>query len=129
MDLTPPPPDREAIQRVVHPDEKKFSGVVFKIQANMDPAHRDRIAFLRVASGEFVRSMRLKVVRSGKELRPNTVVSFMSQRRELLDTAFNGDIIGIFNHGVLQLGNTLTEGEALQFTGLPFSRRKCCAPG
>ena len=129
MDLTPPPSDREAIQRVVHPDEKKFSGVVFKIQANMDPAHRDRIAFLRVASGEFVRSMRLKVVRSGKELRPNTVVSFMSQRRELLDTAFNGDIIGIFNHGVLQLGNTLTEGEALQFTGLPFSRRKCCAPG
>ena len=95
----------------------------------MDPAHRDRIAFLRVASGEFVRSMRLKVVRSGKELRPNTVVSFMSKRRELLDTAFTGDIIGIFNHGVLQLGNTLTEGEALQFTGLPFSRRKCCAPG
>jgi peptide chain release factor 3 len=86
----------------------------------MDPAHRDRIAFLRVASGQFQRGMRLKVVRSGKELRPNTVVSFMSQRRELLDTAFAGDIIGIPNHGVLQLGDTLTEGEALQFTGLPF---------
>ena len=120
VDLAPAPADRVAMQRVVHPEEKKFSGVVFKIQANMDPAHRDRIAFLRVASGQFTRGMRLKVVRSGKELRPNTVVSFMSQRRELLDTAFAGDIIGIPNHGVLQLGDTLTEGEALQFTGLPF---------
>ena len=120
VDLAPAPAERAAIQRIVKPDEKKFSGVVFKIQANMDPAHRDRIAFLRVASGEFTRGMRLKVVRSGKELRPNTVVSFMSQRRELLDTAFAGDIIGIPNHGVLQLGDTLSEGEALQFTGLPF---------
>ena len=120
VDLAPAPAERAAIQRIVKPEEKKFSGVVFKIQANMDPAHRDRIAFLRVASGEFTRGMRLKVVRSGKELRPNTVVSFMSQRRELLDTAFAGDIIGIPNHGVLQLGDTLTEGEALQFTGLPF---------
>ena len=109
-----------AIQRTVQPDEAKFSGVVFKIQANMDPAHRDRIAFVRVASGHFERGMRLKVVRSGKEMRPNTVVSFLSQRRELLDEAFAGDIIGIPNHGVLQLGDTLTEGEALQFTGLPF---------
>ena len=120
VDLAPAPAERAAIQRIVKPEEKKFSGVVFKIQANMDPAHRDRIAFLRVASGEFTRGMRLKVVRSGKELRPNTVVSFMSQRRELLDTAFAGDIIGIPNHGVLQLGDTLSEGEALQFTGLPF---------
>ncbi len=120
VDLAPPPGERSAIQRVVKPGEPKFSGVVFKIQANMDPAHRDRIAFLRVASGHFQRGMRLKVVRSGKELRPNTVVSFLSQRRELLDEAYAGDIIGIPNHGVLQLGDTLTEGEALQFTGLPF---------
>jgi peptide chain release factor 3 len=120
VDLAPPPAERPAIQRIVRPEEKKFTGVVFKIQANMDPAHRDRIAFLRVTSGEFTRGMKLKVVRSGKEIRPNTVVSFMSQRRELLDTAFAGDIIGIPNHGVLQLGDTLTEGEALQFTGLPF---------
>ncbi|MBL8352004.1 MAG: peptide chain release factor 3 [Burkholderiaceae bacterium] len=120
VDLAPPPGDRPALQRVVHPEEPKFSGVVFKIQANMDPSHRDRIAFLRVASGHFERGMRLKVVRSGKELRPNTVVSFLSQRRELLDEAFAGDIIGIPNHGVLQLGDTLTEGESLQFTGLPF---------
>ncbi len=120
VDLAPPPGAKAAIQRVVEPVEPKFSGVVFKIQANMDPAHRDRIAFVRVASGHFERGMRLKVVRSGKELRPNTVVSFLSQRRELLDEAFAGDIIGIPNHGVLQLGDTLTEGEALQFTGLPF---------
>ena len=120
VELAPPPSARVAIQREVRPEEPKFSGVVFKIQANMDPAHRDRIAFLRVVSGHFERGMRLKVVRSGKELRPNTVVSFLSQRRELLEEAFAGDIIGIPNHGVLQLGDTLTEGEALQFTGLPF---------
>jgi peptide chain release factor 3 len=120
VDLAPPPAQRAAMQRVVEPDEQKFTGVVFKIQANMDPAHRDRIAFVRVASGHFERGMRLKVVRSGKELRPNTVVSFLSQRRELLDEAFAGDIIGIPNHGVLQLGDTLTEGEALHYTGLPF---------
>ena len=120
VDLAPQPGAKAAIQRVVEPVEPKFSGVVFKIQANMDPAHRDRIAFVRCASGHFERGMRLKVVRSGKELRPNTVVSFLSQRRELLDEAFAGDIIGIPNHGVLQLGDTLTEGEALQFTGLPF---------
>ncbi len=118
--LAPPPGPKAAIQRTVAPEEPKFSGVVFKIQANMDPAHRDRIAFVRVASGHFERGMRLKVARSGKELRPNTVVSFLSQRRELLDEAFAGDIIGIPNHGVLQLGDTLTEGESLQFTGLPF---------
>jgi peptide chain release factor 3 len=120
VDLAPAPGPRTAIQREVQPDEPKLTGVVFKIQANMDPAHRDRIAFVRVASGHFKRGMRIKVSRSGKEMRPNTVVSFLSQRRELLDEAFAGDIIGIPNHGVLQLGDTLTEGETLQYTGLPF---------
>jgi peptide chain release factor 3 len=120
VDLAPAPGPRMAIQREVQPDEPKLTGVVFKIQANMDPAHRDRIAFVRVASGHFKRGMRIKVSRSGKEMRPNTVVSFLSQRRELLDEAFAGDIIGIPNHGVLQLGDTLTEGETLQYTGLPF---------
>jgi peptide chain release factor 3 len=120
VDLAPPPGPKPAIQRIVEPVEPKFTGVVFKIQANMDPAHRDRIAFVRVASGHFTRGMRLKVARSGKELRPNTVVTFLSQRRELLEEAFAGDIIGLPNHGVLQLGDTLTEGEQLQFTGLPF---------
>ncbi len=120
VELAPRPGPRKALQREVQPDEPKFSGVVFKVQANMDPAHRDRVAFVRVSSGRFERGMRLKVSRTGKEIRPNNVVSFLSQRRELLDEAYAGDVIGIPNHGVLQLGDVLTEGEALQFTGLPF---------
>lgn len=120
VNLAPPPSARSSLQRTVEPQEAKFSGLVFKIQANMDPAHRDRIAFVRVASGHFRRGMKLKIVRSGKEIKPNTVVHFLSQRRELLEEAFAGDIIGIPNHGVLQLGDTLTEGETLQYTGLPF---------
>jgi peptide chain release factor 3 len=120
VDLAPPPGERAAIQRVIKPDEKAFTGVVFKIQANMNPAHRDRIAFVRVCSGRFERGMKLKVVRNGKELRASNVVSFLSQRRELLEEAFPGDIIGLPNHGQLQLGDTLTEGEVLQYTGLPF---------
>ena len=120
VDLAPPPGPREAVERMVQPDEPKFSGVVFKVQANMDPAHRDRVAFVRVSSGEFNRGMRLKVSRTGKEIRPNNVVSFLSQRRELVEQAYAGDIIGIPNHGVLHLGDVLTEGETLQFTGLPF---------
>jgi peptide chain release factor 3 len=86
----------------------------------MDPAHRDRIAFVRVCSGRFERGMKLRVSRTGKDIRPGTVVSFLSQRRELLDEAYAGDIIGIPNHGTLRLGDTLTEGETLQFTGLPY---------
>lgn len=120
VDLAPAPKGRQAIQRVVNADESKFAGVVFKIQANMDPAHRDRIAFLRVCAGRFTRGMSLQVVRSGKIMKPNTVVTFLSQRRELADQAYAGDIIGIPNHGTIQLGDTLTEGEPLQFTGLPF---------
>jgi peptide chain release factor 3 len=120
IDLAPPPGTKEAIQRIVEPTEEKFTGVVFKIQANMDPAHRDRVAFVRVCSGQFARGMQLKISRNGKDLRTNNVVSFLSQRRDLLDEAYAGDIIGIPNHGVLQLGDTLTEGEKLQFTGLPF---------
>ncbi|GAB2902004.1 peptide chain release factor 3 [Paralcaligenes sp. KSB-10] len=120
VDLAPKPGPRTALQREVQPEEPKFSGVVFKVQANMDPSHRDRVAFVRVSSGRFDRGMRLKVSRTGKEMRPNNVVSFLSQRRELLDEAYAGDVIGIPNHGVLQLGDVLTEGENLQFTGLPF---------
>ncbi len=119
-ELAPAPGHRAAIQRTVQPAESKLTGVVFKIQANMDPAHRDRIAFVRVCSGRFERGMKLHVVRTGKPIRPGSVVSFLSQRRELLDEAFAGDIIGIPNHGTLQLGDTVTEGESLQFTGLPF---------
>ena len=120
VDMAPSPGPRQAIERMVQPDEPKFTGVVFKVQANMDPSHRDRVAFVRVASGRFERGMRLKIARNNKEMRPNNVVSFLSQRRELLDEAYAGDVIGIPNHGVLQLGDVLTEGESLRFTGLPF---------
>lgn len=120
VELAPAPGPRTALEREVQPDEPKFSGVVFKVQANMDPMHRDRVAFVRVSSGRFDRGMRLKVSRTGKEIRPNNVVSFLSQRRELLEQAYAGDVIGIPNHGILQLGDVLTEGETLQFTGLPF---------
>ena len=118
--LAPSPGSRMALQREVQPSERRFSGVVFKIQANMNPAHRDRIAFVRICSGRFERGMNLKIVRNDKDIRTNGVVSFLSQRRDLLDIAYPGDIIGIPNHGTLQLGDTLTEGERLQFTGLPF---------
>ena len=120
VDFAPPPRPRRAIERVVDPVEPKFSGVVFKIQANMDPGHRDRVAFIRICSGHFERGMRITNRRTGKEFRPSSVVSFLSQRREQVEDAYAGDIIGIPNHGVLQLGDTLTEGEDLQFTGLPF---------
>jgi len=120
VELAPPPGARIAVQRSVQPQEPAFSGLVFKVQANMDPAHRDRVAFVRVSSGRFARGMRLTVVRSGKEIRPNNVVSFLSQRRALVEDAVAGDIIGIPNHGALHLGDVLTEGETLQFTGLPF---------
>ena len=120
VDLAPAPLGRPALERMVEPTEPALTGVVFKIQANMDPAHRDRIAFMRLVSGHFQRGMSIRVVRSGKTIRPMSVVTFMSQRREIADEAWAGDIIGIPNHGTLQLGDTLTEGESLQFTGLPF---------
>ena len=120
VEIAPPPLARITLQGPVQPDSERFSGVVFKIQANMDRAHRDRVVFVRVCSGRFERGMRLRLQRTGKEIRPNTVVSFLSQRRELLDEAYAGDIIGIPTHGGIQLGDTLTEGESLQFTGLPF---------
>jgi peptide chain release factor 3 len=120
VDLAPPPSVRMTVQRPVQPDEPKFTGVVFKVQANMDLAHRDRVAFIRVCSGRFERGMALKVTRSNKMFRANNVVTFLSQRRETVSEAYAGDIIGIPNHGTLSLGDTLTEGEDLQFVGLPF---------
>jgi peptide chain release factor 3 len=120
VELAPPPGPKPALQRIVEPTEEKFTGVVFKIQANMDPAHRDRIAFVRVCSGRFERGMSLTIARTGKEVKTANAVSFMSQRREILEDAWPGDIVGLPNRGVLQLGDTLTLGEKLQFTGLPF---------
>ncbi|NIO43899.1 MAG: peptide chain release factor 3 [Burkholderiales bacterium] len=116
----PPPGPRATLEREVAPDEPKFSAFVFKIQANMDPQHRDRIAFLRVCSGHFERGMKLFHVRSGKEIRASQVVSFLSQRRETLDDAWPGDIIGLLNHGSIDIGDTFTEGEPLNFVGIPY---------
>jgi len=105
----------------VLPDDAAFSGVVFKVQANMDANHRDRIAFVRVCSGRYSPGMKLKVQRTAKELRPTSVVTFMSQRREAVEEAYAGDIVGFTTHGGVQLGDTITDGSvALQFTGLPF---------
>ncbi len=120
VDFAPPPGSRPARERLVTPGEEKFSGIVFKIQANMDPAHRDRVAFVRVCSGRFERGMRVVNCRTGREIRTSSVVSFLSQRRAIVDEAYAGDLIGIPNHGTIRLGDTLTEGETLQFTGLPF---------
>ena len=120
VELAPSPGPKASRQRLVEPTEDKFTGVVFKIQANMDPAHRDRVAFVRVCSGRFERGMSLKLSRTGKDVKTANAVSFLSQRREILEDAYPGDIIGLPNRGVLQLGDTLTEGETLQFTGLPF---------
>ncbi len=128
VDMSPPPGTRVAYteagrqreEKTIHPEDKGFSGVVFKVQANMDANHRDRIAFVRVASGKYTPGMKMKVQRTGKELRPTSVVTFMSQRREAVDEAYAGDIIGFTIHGGVQLGDSITDGPALQFTGLPF---------
>ena len=128
VDLAPSPGPRmshllvnkQAVDKIVQPEDAGFSGVVFKVQANMDANHRDRIAFVRVASGRYAPGMKLKVQRSAKELRPTSVVTFLSQRREAVDEAYAGDIIGFTTHGGVQLGDTITDGAALQFTGLPF---------
>lgn len=115
----PKPRAQEARERVVAPDEQKFTGFVFKIQANMDPKHRDRIAFVRVCSGRFKRGMKLKHSRSGKTLNVHNAVLFLAQDRELAEDAVAGDIIGIPNHGNLRIGDVLSEGEDLHFTGIP----------
>jgi len=130
VDMAPPPAPRisrlaagaggQVVEKTVHPQDGNFCGVVFKVQANMDANHRDRIAFVRVAAGKYTPGMRLRVQRSGKELRPTSVVTFMSQRREAVEEAYAGDIIGFTTHGGVQLGDTITDGQALQFTGLPF---------
>ncbi|MBP2290612.1 peptide chain release factor 3 [Azospirillum rugosum] len=115
----PPPRPQPAEQRSVEPDEGKFSGFVFKVQANMDPNHRDRIAFVRICSGKFKRGAKLKHVRSGKLMAVNNAVLFLARDRELAEEAWPGDIMGIPNHGSLRIGDTLTEGEDLRFTGVP----------
>ncbi|MAW34187.1 MAG: peptide chain release factor 3 [Proteobacteria bacterium] len=120
VDEAPPPLPRQSLQRSVKPNEDKFSAFVFKIQANMDPQHRDRIAFLRLCSGTFHRGMKLFHTRTKKEIRANQVVSFLSKKRDILDGAWPGDIIGLINHGNIDIGDTFTQGEKITFTGIPY---------
>jgi peptide chain release factor 3 len=115
----PPPRPQPAEPRAVAPDESRVSGFVFKVQANLDPNHRDRVAFVRLCSGRFRRGMKLTQVRSGKTIAVHNPVFFFAQERALAEEAVAGDIIGIPNHGTLRVGDTLTEGEALRFTGIP----------
>ena len=117
--IAPAPIPRETTVRIVEPDEKKFSGFVFKIHANMDPKHRNRIAFLRVCSGEFERGSNYYHVRHDKSVRFSNATAFMAQDRETVDEAWPGDIVGIFDTGNLKIGDTLTEGEKLIYTGIP----------
>lgn len=117
--IAPTPRPQKALEREVLAAENKVSGFIFKIQANMDPKHRDRIAFMRLCSGHFKRGMNLVQTRTGKGIKIPTPVMFLAQERELAEDAFAGDIIGLPNHGQLKIGDTLTEGEKLHFTGIP----------
>jgi peptide chain release factor 3 len=119
VDFAPPPPARQTETRIVDPYEEKFSGFVFKIQANMDPAHRDRIAFLRICSGKYTRGMKVRHVRIGRDVKIPTAITFMAADREHVEDAYSGDIIGLHNHGTIQIGDTFTQGEELKFTGIP----------
>ena len=128
----PPPQPQRAEPRQVAPEEGPVAGFVFKVQANMDPKHRDRVAFVRLASGHFERGMKLTHVRSKKPMAVSNPVLFLAADRELAEEAWAGDIIGIPNHGQLRIGDSLTEGEALRFTGIPSFAPELlrnCRPG
>jgi peptide chain release factor 3 len=118
-EYAPSPRPQKADSRDVQPTEAKVSGFVFKVQANMDPNHRDRIAFVRLCSGHFRRGMKLFHVRSEKQMAVNNAVLFLARERELAEDAYAGDIMGIPNHGTLRIGDTLTEGEAIRYVGVP----------
>jgi peptide chain release factor 3 len=120
VDYAPSPRIQKTKQREIEPTEDKLTGFVFKIQANMDPKHRDRIAFVRLMSGHFERGMKLKHVRTDKTISVTAPMLFMAGSRETADDAYAGDIIGIPNHGQLRVGDTLTEGEKLNATGIPM---------
>ena len=115
----PAPGTRETLERNVEPGEKCVTGFVFKIQANMDPAHRDRIAFLRICSGMYSRGMKLHHVRSGKDKKISDALTFLASDRQHAEEAYAGDIIGLHNHGTINIGDTFSEGESLSFIGVP----------
>ncbi|BDX17588.1 peptide chain release factor 3 [Halopseudomonas aestusnigri] len=119
VDWAPRPQPRASHEREVQPTEAPFTGFVFKIQANMDPKHRDRIAFVRICSGRYEKGMKLFHVRTGKEVRIADALTFFAAEREHLEEAWAGDIIGLHNHGTIQIGDTFTEGEKIGFTGIP----------
>ncbi|HID03532.1 MAG TPA: peptide chain release factor 3, partial [Desulfobacterales bacterium] len=118
-DYAPPPAGRGAKERFVSAEESALTGFIFKIQANMDPQHRDRVAFMRIVSGKFEKGMKLKQVRIGKEVRVAKAITFLANKREQAEEAYPGDIIGLHNHGTIQIGDTFTQGETLKFTGIP----------
>jgi peptide chain release factor 3 len=115
----PSPLPRDTDQRVVSPVEDQLTGFVFKIQANMDPGHRDRIAFMRICSGEYRKGLKALHVRSGKEMKIPDAITFMAADRQHAETAYAGDIIGLHNHGTINIGDSFSEGEVLRFTGIP----------
>ena len=119
VDYAPSPLPRATIEREVAPEEEKFSGFVFKIQANMDPQHRDRVAFMRVCSGHFIPGMKMRQVRLGRDVKIPNAITFLAQERGHIEEAWPGDIIGLHNHGTIQIGDTFTVGEDLKFTGIP----------
>ncbi len=119
VEWSPAPQDRETESRTVAATEKNFSGFVFKIQANMDPKHRDRIAFMRICSGEYRRGMKMHHSRIGKDVKIVDAVTFLAGDREQAESAVSGDIIGLHNHGTIQIGDTFSEGEKLKFKGIP----------
>ncbi len=119
-EFAPSPRSRKAEQRLVQPEEDKFSGFVFKVQANMDPAHRDRVAFLRVCSGKFDKGMKLNHVRVGKQIQVSNAITFQADSRKNVEEAFPGDIIGLHNHGTIQVGDTFSQGETLKYGGIPY---------
>ncbi len=119
INYAPAPLVRETEQREVAPNEDKLTGFIFKIQANMDPGHRDRIAFMRICSGEYRKGIRALHVRSGKEMKIPDAITFMAADRQHAETAYAGDIIGIHNHGTINIGDSFSEGESLRFTGIP----------
>lgn len=116
----PAPKPRETETRMISPEEPTFSGFVFKIQANMDPQHRDRIAFLRVCSGKYTENMKMFQVSLGRDVKISHALTFMAKDREQVEEAYPGDIIGLHNHGTIQISDTFTEGELLKFTGIPY---------
>ncbi len=115
----PAPMPRQTDTRKVEAKEEKFSGFVFKIQANMDPKHRDRVAFMRVVSGKYEKGMKLRQVRTGKDVVISDALTFMAGDRSHVEEAYPGDIIGLHNHGTIQIGDTFTQGETMKFTGIP----------